>query len=181
MIVEPHRTPAVAHDATTWTLRCTLNGQAIAKPLDPTLTLYDALREELGLTGTKGACLEGECGSCTVIVDGLAVNSCLMLAGQAQEREILTVEGLASDGALHPVQAAFVEAGAVQCGFCTPGLLIATKALLDANPDPTTDEIRAAIAGNICRCTGYAKIVSAVHQAAALCRDRQPGRNGGDA
>jgi carbon-monoxide dehydrogenase small subunit len=130
-------------------------------------SLLFALRERLGLPGSKNACEQGECGSCSVLLDGVLVCACLVLAAQANGHEVRTVEALAEDGELHPVQEAFVEAGAVQCGFCTPGLVVATAALLEANPDPTDDEIREALSGNLCRCTGYAKIFDAVRLAAA--------------
>ena len=130
-------------------------------------SLLFALREHLGLPGSKNACEQGECGSCSVLLDGELVCACLVLAAQADGHEVVTVEGLAEDGRLHRVQEAFVETGAVQCGFCTPGLVVATAALLDANPEPTDDEIREALSGNLCRCTGYAKIFDAVRLAAA--------------
>jgi carbon-monoxide dehydrogenase small subunit len=128
-------------------------------------SLLHVLRERLGLPGTKNACEQGECGSCSVYMDGTLVCSCLVLAGQAEEREIVTVEGLAGEDGLHPVQQAFVEAGGVQCGFCTPGMLISAAALLDRTDDPTADEVRIALAGNLCRCTGYEKILDAVRLA----------------
>jgi aerobic carbon-monoxide dehydrogenase small subunit len=129
-------------------------------------SLLYALRERLGLLGSKNACEQGECGSCSVLMDGTLVCACLVLAAQAQGHEIITVEGLGEDGELHRVQEAFVEAGAVQCGFCTPGLVVATVDLLAHNPDPADDEIREALSGNLCRCTGYAKIFDAVRLAA---------------
>jgi len=129
-------------------------------------SLLTALREQLGLPGSKNACEQGECGSCSVLLDGELVCSCLVLAAQADGREVVTVEGLARNGDPHPVQRAFVRAGAVQCGFCTPGLVVAVADLLSRNPAPTDDEIREALSGNICRCTGYAKIVDAVRDAA---------------
>ncbi|MGH2450982.1 MAG: (2Fe-2S)-binding protein, partial [Candidatus Limnocylindria bacterium] len=129
--------------------------------------LLFALREHLGLPGSKNACEQGECGSCSVLLDGELVCACLVLAAQADGHDVETVEGLAEDGRLHRVQEAFVETGAVQCGFCTPGLVVATAALLDANPEPSDDEIREALSGNLCRCTGYAKIFDAVRLAAA--------------
>jgi aerobic carbon-monoxide dehydrogenase small subunit len=129
-------------------------------------SLLYALRERLGLPGSKNACEQGECGSCSVLMDGTLVCACLVLAAQAQGHEIITVEGLGEDGELHRVQEAFVEAGAVQCGFCTPGLVVATVDLLAHNPDPADDEIREALSGNLCRCTGYAKIFDAVRLAA---------------
>jgi aerobic carbon-monoxide dehydrogenase small subunit len=130
-------------------------------------SLLYALRERLGLPGSKNACEQGECGSCSVLLDGTLVCACLVLAAQADGHEVVTVEGLGEDGRLHRVQEAFVEAGAVQCGFCTPGLVVATADLLAHNPRPTDDEIREALSGNLCRCTGYAKIFDAVHLAAA--------------
>ena len=130
-------------------------------------SLLYALRERLGLPGSKNACEQGECGSCTVYLDGLPVCSCLVAAGQAAGREVRTVEGLAEGDALHPVQQAFVDRGAVQCGFCTPGLVLSTHDLLERNPAPSDPEIREALAGNLCRCTGYEKIMDAVRAAAA--------------
>ncbi len=130
-------------------------------------SLLFVLRERLGLPGSKNACEQGECGSCSVYMDGTLVCSCLVLAGQAHGREVVTVEGLAEDGGLHPVQEAFVEAGGVQCGFCTPGFVVATHDLLRRNPRPSDAEIREALAGNLCRCTGYEKILDAVRLAAA--------------
>ena len=129
-------------------------------------SLLYVLRERLGFPGSKNACEQGECGSCSAYLDGVLVCSCLVLAGQAEDRAVITVEGIASGEALHPVQVAFVEAGGVQCGFCTPGLIVATHALLGRNPNPTDAEIREALAGNLCRCTGYEKILDAVHLAA---------------
>jgi carbon-monoxide dehydrogenase small subunit len=129
-------------------------------------SLLHVLRERLELPGTKNACEQGECGSCSVYMDGTLVCSCLVLAGQAEEREIVTVEGLAGKDGLHPVQQAFVEAGGVQCGFCTPGFIVATHDLLQRNPKPTDAEVREALAGNLCRCTGYEKILDAVRLAA---------------
>ncbi len=137
-------------------------------------SLMYALRERLGLPGTKNACEQGECGSCTVYLDGLPVCSCLVAAGQAQGREVVTVEGLASGPDLHAVQRAFVQAGAVQCGFCTPGLLVATHDLLARDPRPSDPEIREALAGNLCRCTGYEKILDAVRLAADLVAEDRP-------
>ena len=134
----------------------------LARPAD---TLLETLRDGFGLTGAKRGCDQGVCGACTVLADGRAVRACLSLAINCTGREIRTVEGLARDGDLDPVQRAFVDAGAIQCGFCMPGMVISTKALLDDNPNPTIDEIREAIAGNICRCSGYVKIVEAVRMA----------------
>jgi carbon-monoxide dehydrogenase small subunit len=147
---------------TTQTLTMTLNGEEVKVQVKPSALLVEVLRDQLDLTGTKVACGEGECGACTVLLDGKPVNSCLMPALKAQGREVLTVEGLAPLGELHPLQKAFVEHGAVQCGYCTPGMLMSAKALLDHNPNPTEDEVRLAISGNLCRCTGYAKIVEAI-------------------
>jgi aerobic carbon-monoxide dehydrogenase small subunit len=129
-------------------------------------SLLFALRERLGLPGSKNACEQGECGSCSVLLDGELVCACLVLAAQAQGHDVVTVEGLGEDGRLHPVQEAFAETGAVQCGFCTPGLVVATADLLERNPEPSDDEIREALSGNLCRCTGYAKILDAVRLAA---------------
>ncbi len=148
-------------------ISCTVNGrpQMVDQVWEGESLLY-VLRERMGLPGSKNACEQGECGSCSVYLDGTLICACLVLGGQAQGRDIVTVEGLASDQALHPVQEAFVEAGAVQCGFCTPGLVVATHDLLQRVPRPTDMEIREALAGNICRCTGYAKIIGAVQLAA---------------
>ncbi len=146
----------------------TVNGEA--REVDdvwPGESLLYVLRERMGLPGSKNACEQGECGSCSVYLDGVLACACLVAAGQAQDRDIVTVEGLADGDELHPVQAAFVEAGAVQCGFCTPGLIVATHDLLARRPDPTDPEIREALAGNLCRCTGYEKILDAVRLAAA--------------
>ena len=146
---------------------CTVNGEPRqADDVWPGESLLYLLRERLGLPGAKNACEQGECGSCTVYLDGEPVCSCLVAAGQAQGRDVVTVEGLASGGALHPVQEAFVEAGAVQCGFCTPGLVVAAHELLARTGRPSDLEIREALAGNLCRCTGYEKILDAVRLAA---------------
>ena len=133
-------------------------------------TLAEVLREDLQLTGTKQSCNEGACGTCTVLLDGEPVRSCLLLAADAEGREITTIEGLSREGELHPLQASFVEHYAIQCGFCTPGMILTAKALLDANPNPTDKEIRRAISGNVCRCTGYAKIVEAIKAASEMAR-----------
>jgi len=150
-------------------LDCTVNGeQRQADDVWPGESLLYVLRERLGLPGAKNACEQGECGSCTVYLDGTAVCACLVAAGQAQGRSVVTVEGLSPDGeSLHPVQEAFVAAGAVQCGFCTPGLIVAVHDLLARHPSPTDPEIREALAGNLCRCTGYEKILEAVRMAAS--------------
>ena len=148
-------------------LTCTINGEA--REVDGLWegeSLLHVLRERLGLPGAKNACEQGECGSCSVYLDGELVCSCLVLAGQAEARDVVTVEGLAPEGGLSPVQEAFLAAGAVQCGFCTPGLIVAVDDLLAASPDPTDAEIRQALAGNLCRCTGYQKILDAVRLAA---------------
>jgi carbon-monoxide dehydrogenase small subunit len=150
-----------------WPVNFTLNGEQRTFSVDPTWTLFEVLREQLDLTGTKGACLEGECGSCTVLVDGVSQNACLMMAPQAEGRTITTVEGLAKGDELSPVQDAFVQCGAVQCGYCTPGLIVSTHALLKECPFPTREEIRKGLEGNICRCTGYMKIEKAVQAASA--------------
>ena len=150
---------------TTQVLSMKLNGEEVTVQVKPSALLVEVLRDQLELTGTKVACGEGECGACTVLLVGQPVNSCLVPALKAQGREVLTVEGLTPLGDLHPLQKAFVEHGAVQCGYCTPGMLMSAKALLDHNPSPTEDEIRLAISGNLCRCTGYAKIVEAIQTA----------------
>jgi carbon-monoxide dehydrogenase small subunit len=146
----------------------TVNGEEYEAVVAPNRTLLEVLRDGLYLTGTKEGCGEGACGTCTVLLDGKPVRSCLTLAVEVQGREITTIEGLASIGELHPVQKAFVEYGAIQCGFCAPGMILTTKALLDENPSPTEQEARQAISGNVCRCTGYAKIVEAMLKAAEM-------------
>jgi aerobic-type carbon monoxide dehydrogenase small subunit (CoxS/CutS family) len=147
-------------------MRFTINGEIYEDEIDVRRTLLEVLRETFGLTGTKKGCNEGECGTCTVLLDGKPVASCLVLAVEAQGRSIETVEGLAQDGELHPLQQAFWEHGAFQCGFCTPGVLMAAKGLLNENPSPNEQEARKAIAGNLCRCTGYTKYVEAILDAA---------------
>lgn len=139
-----------------------LNGKKISIEAEPHWTLLDVLRDHLHLTGTKKGCETGECGACTVLVDGKNVNSCLMLIGYVEGKEVTTIEGLQNNGKLHPIQKAFAEKGAVQCGYCTPGMIMSVKALLDENPKPTREEIKTAIAGNLCRCTGYEQIIEAV-------------------
>jgi carbon-monoxide dehydrogenase small subunit len=146
----------------------TLNGEQRAADVRAGSSLLTALRDDLGLPGAKNACEQGECGSCSVLLDGQLVCACLVLAAQADGREVVTVEGLAAGDALHAVQAAFVEAGAVQCGYCTPGFVVAAADLLARVPSPTDDEIREALSGNLCRCTGYTAIVAAVRQAATM-------------
>ena len=148
-------------------IACTVNGEGRTAEGDwEGESLLYVLRERFGLYGSKNACEQGECGSCSIYLDGALVCACLVLGGQANGREIVTVEGIAPESSPHPVQKAFVEAGAVQCGFCTPGLIVATHDLLRRVPQPTDAQIREALAGNICRCTGYAKIIDAVHMAA---------------
>ena len=145
-----------------------VNGNAYAVEIDPHRSLLSVLRGEVGLTGAKEGCDDSECGACMVLLDGHPVNSCSYLALQADGREIVTIEGMAgADGSLHPLQQAFLDQGGVQCGFCTPGMLISAKALLDRNPKPDEEEIRLALSGNLCRCTGYSGIVRAVQSAAA--------------
>ncbi len=153
------------------TLAMRLNGQEVTVEVKPDALLVDVLRDQLELTGTKEACGQGECGACTVLLDGEPVTSCLVPALKAQGREVMTVEGLASGGELHPLQKAFIEHGAVQCGYCTPGMLMAAKALLDRNPQPSEEEIKQAISGNLCRCTGYVKIVEAIKAASQASRE----------
>lgn len=149
----------------------TVNGKEERVLIETRKTLSYLLREVLGLTGTKEGCGEGECGACTVLLDGKAVNSCMVLAVTAQGKEVLTVEGLAQGEKLHPLQRAFIEEGAVQCGFCTPGMLLTAKALLDRNPNPTEEEIKRSISGNICRCTGYQSIIRAIQGASKMLKE----------
>jgi len=144
----------------------TINGDAVEYVCQPRETLLDVLRNRLGLTGAKEGCGTGDCGACSVTLDGRLVCSCLVLGAEADGREVTTVEGLSTNGALHPLQQKFIEHAALQCGICTPGFLVSAKALLDRNPDPSEEEIRYALAGNLCRCTGYDKIVRAVSAAA---------------
>jgi carbon-monoxide dehydrogenase small subunit len=148
----------------------TINGEATEFLCEPQLTMLDVLRDELRLTGSKEGCSSGDCGACSIMVDGRVVCSCLMLAVEAEGRKIETIEGMAKGDQLHPLQRQFLEHAALQCGFCTPGILVAAKALLDRNPDPSETEIRYWLAGNLCRCTGYDKIVRAVVDAAAEMR-----------
>jgi carbon-monoxide dehydrogenase small subunit len=154
-------------------IQCRVNDDSISLEVEAHWTLLRMIRDELGLTGTKEGCGEGDCGACTVLVDGRAVNSCLILAIDVDGKAITTIEGLTRGNELHPLQKAFVEKGAVQCGFCTPGMILTAKALLDLNPLPTEEEIRFAIAGNLCRCTGYAKIVEAIQVAAEMEKKRK--------
>jgi aerobic-type carbon monoxide dehydrogenase small subunit (CoxS/CutS family) len=150
-----------------------VNGEARQVAASPTHTLLEVLREELDLTGTKHGCELGQCGACTVLLDGEPVLSCLLLAVEAQDAAITTVEGLAHDNTLHPLQQAFAERGAAQCGYCTPGFLMSGAALLERTTTPTREEIKAALAGNLCRCTGYTKIIEAVELAAARMREAE--------
>jgi carbon-monoxide dehydrogenase small subunit len=154
-------------------LRLKLNGSWQEVETRPDRILLDLLREDLGFTGTKKGCERGECGACTVIMDGKAVLACLIPALKADGAEILTVEGMAPKGRLHPLQQAFWEEGAVQCGYCTPGMLLSAKALLDENPEPGVEEVKKAISGNLCRCTGYTKIVEAILAASEKMRERR--------
>ncbi len=146
-------------------IQLTINGKLHEVAVEPNVTLVDFLRNFLGLTGTKKGCEVGDCGSCTVLMDGKPVNSCLVLAVQAHMSEIVTIEGMQNEQGLHPLQKAFVEKGAIQCGFCTSGMILSASHLLEKNKAPTKDEIRATIAGNLCRCTGYQKIIEAVEAA----------------
>jgi aerobic-type carbon monoxide dehydrogenase small subunit (CoxS/CutS family) len=146
-------------------VRLNVNGETYELAIAPYRTLVDVLREEIRLTGSKKGCDVGDCGACTVLLDGKPVNSCLVLAATAQDKEILTIEGLAQNGKLHPLQEAFIKEGAVQCGYCTPGVLMSLKALFDQNPAPTPEDVKVAMAGNLCRCTGYTKIFKAVEAA----------------
>ena len=139
-----------------------VNGINYTKEIDPSIRLIDFLRDELKLKGTKEGCGEGECGACTVILNGKAINSCLMLASSAHEKNVITIEGISDKDKLHPIQEAFMEAGAVQCGYCTPGMILSAKALLDKKPNASEEEIKVALSGNLCRCTGYKKIIQAV-------------------
>jgi len=146
-------------------LKFLINGKEYSAEIDPSMRLIDVLRDVFSLTGTKEGCGEGECGACTIIMDGKAVNSCLILAGQAVDANITTIEGLSLEGELSRLQRAFVECGAIQCGFCSPGMIMSAKALLDKKPHPSEQEIKIAISGNLCRCTGYQKIVQAIKSA----------------
>jgi carbon-monoxide dehydrogenase small subunit len=148
------------------TIRLKVNGQPYELAVEPHWTLLETVREQLRLTGSKEGCGTGDCGACSMIVDGKLITSCLMLAPEADGCEVTTIEGLARNGDLHPVQQTFIDAGGVQCGFCTPGMIMAAKALLDRKPQPSLDDIREGLAGNLCRCTGYAKIYEAVLAAA---------------
>jgi aerobic-type carbon monoxide dehydrogenase small subunit (CoxS/CutS family) len=146
-------------------LKINVNGVDHEREISPQMRLLDFIRNDLGLTGTKEGCGEGECGACTVIVDGAAIDSCLMLAAQCHGKRVETIEGLEKGGVLHPVQKAFLENGAVQCGFCIPGMVLSAKALLDGNPDPSDEEVKACVSGNLCRCTGYDKMFTSIKEA----------------
>ena len=148
-----------------------VNGQLYELEVQPWRTLLEVIRDQLGLTGTKESCSEGHCGACTVLMDNEVVNSCLVLAVEAQGKDIVTIEGLAQDGKLHPIQEAFIEYGGLQCGFCTPGIILATKTFLDENPEPTQQEIMGALQGHLCRCTGYVQIVESVKGAAKKLKE----------
>ena len=150
----------------------TVNGKSCEAIIEPHMLLVDVLRDKLGLTGIKYACGTGDCGACTVLVDGKPMLSCLTLAITVRDKNILTIEGLAEGTHLHPIQQAFIDNGAVQCGFCTPGMILNAKALLDDNPNPTRDTVKTALAGNLCRCTGYVKIIDAVLAAAEVMAKR---------
>jgi carbon-monoxide dehydrogenase small subunit len=149
-------------------INLTVNGKPYQMAVTPSRTLLELIREDLGLTGAKEGCGQGECGACTVIMDNKTVNSCLVLAAEADGKTITTIEGLADGDRLHPVQQAFADNGGLQCGFCTPGMILSAKVLLDENPHPTDDDIRKGIAGNFCRCTGYAKIFTSIKAAAEI-------------
>ncbi|MGD9320441.1 MAG: (2Fe-2S)-binding protein [Desulfobacteraceae bacterium] len=151
-------------------MKLSINGMAYEEEINHRRTLLEVLRENLGLLGTHKGCDEGQCGACTVLIDGKEVNSCLVLAASVQGKEITTIEGLADGEQLHPVQEAFVEYGAIQCGFCTPGMIMVAKGFLDKNPQPTEEEAKRAVAGNLCRCTGYFQIIDAVLKAAEKMR-----------
>jgi carbon-monoxide dehydrogenase small subunit len=153
-------------------IRFTVNNKPYEISVQPSQTLLNVIREDLGLTGTKEGCGLGECGACTVIMNGKTVNSCLVLAVEADGKEITTIEGLADGDKLHPVQQAFVDEGGLQCGFCTPGMIMSAKALLDENPSPTDNEIKRGIAGNLCRCTGYTKIIQSVKTASKMIGEK---------
>jgi carbon-monoxide dehydrogenase small subunit len=155
-------------------MRVKINGRFYGDEVQPRQLLVHFLRETIGLTGTHVGCVIGECGACSVLLDGNLVKSCLLFAVQADGREILTIEGLAEDNKLHPLQEAFVEKYGLQCGYCTPGMILAGHYLLGRNPDPTEDEIRRALAGNLCMCTGYVQIIEAVKEAARKLRSSQP-------
>ena len=151
-------------------IKLQINGESYEVAVEPWRTLLEVIRDTIGLTGTKRGCDEGDCGACTVLMNGRAVNACLILAVEAQDKEITTIEGLADGDNLHPIQAAFVAHGGLQCGFCTPGMILSAKAFLEKKPRPTEEEIKFAIAGNLCRCTGYVKIIESIQAAAKALR-----------
>jgi carbon-monoxide dehydrogenase small subunit len=155
-------------------LKITVNGDPYHLLVETHRTLLQVLRDDIGLTGTRNGCDLGECGACTVLLNGKPVNACLVLAHEADGQEVLTIEGLAQGKNLHPIQKAFIEQGAIQCGFCTPGMIMATKALLDQNPKAGHSEIKEALKGNLCRCTGYVKIIEAVEAAQHMLREDKP-------
>jgi aerobic-type carbon monoxide dehydrogenase small subunit (CoxS/CutS family) len=159
----------MTHDYDPLRISFILNGEPIAIDVRPWQTALAVIREQLHLTGTKEGCGIGECGACTILVDGRAVNSCLMLAAQLDEKNVETIEGLSQGESMHPIQEAFVSTGAIQCGYCSPGMIMSVKGLLDRNPKPNREEIVQAISGNLCRCTGYVQILEAVDLAASLC------------
>lgn len=153
-------------------IQFSLNGKSITREVPSHRLLLDLLRDEIGLTGTKEGCGTGDCGACTVIMNGKPVNSCLVLSGELNGVDVVTIEGLKIGPELHAIQKAFIQDGGAQCGYCTPGMLMMSKALLDENPDPSEEDIRFALSGNLCRCTGYAKIIQAVQDAAAMMRSK---------
>jgi carbon-monoxide dehydrogenase small subunit len=160
-------------------IRFRCNGKTVQVDVEPEARVIDVLRDDLRLTGTKEGCGRGECGACTVLLDGKPVNSCLLLAGKIADREIVTIEGIADeDGSLHPIQEAFLDTGAVQCGFCTPGMVLSTKALLEERAVPEVEEIEEALSGNLCRCTGYGKIVEGVLEASRRLAEDADGEGG---
>ena len=148
-------------------ITCVVNGKTVTREIEQNMTLLRFLRDELQLTGTKEGCGEGDCGACTVLIDGLSVNSCLYLAVLADGKEIMTIEGLEQNGEMHVIQEAFIRHGAIQCGFCSPGMIMSVKHLLDENPTPTEEDIRRGMSGNLCRCTGYQQMVDAILEVAA--------------
>lgn len=155
------------------TITLDVNSKLYTLEVEDNELLVDVIRDRLGLTGTKKGCGTGECGACTVILDGVPVNSCIYFAVKADKKSVITVEGLGQPENLHPLQKAFIKNAAVQCGFCAPGMLLSAKALLDENPDPSKDEIREGLSGNLCRCTGYTKILKAVHEAAQMLKEEE--------
>jgi carbon-monoxide dehydrogenase small subunit len=157
---------------TTTNIQFILNGKTVSREVPNHRLLLDLLRDEIGATGTKEGCGTGDCGACTVFLNGKTVNSCLVLSGELNGADIITIEGLKIGPELHPIQKAFLQDGGAQCGYCTPGMLMMTKALLDENPNPSEEDIRFALSGNLCRCTGYAKIVQAVQDAATIMRNK---------